>query len=122
MAFLIVLLGLLIAALGVVGSLRPHLVSGAVLGWRPRARGYVAIGVRVVFGVVLLLGAADSRFPTVFYVLGCIAIVAAVVLAFLGASRTGELVQWWFERPAVLIRIWLLAAIPFGAFLVYAGL
>ncbi len=122
MAFLVALLGLLIAGLGVVGSLRPHVITGAVLGWQPRTRSHVAIGLRVVFGVVLLLGAADSRFPIVLYVLGGIAIVVAVVLALLGATRTDGLVQWWFDQPSGLIRTWLLGAVLFGGFLVYAGL
>ena len=122
MAFLVALLGLLIAGLGVVGSLRPHVITGAVLGWQPRTRSHVAIGLRVVFGVVLLLGAADSRFPIVLYVLGGIAIAVAVVLALLGATRTDGLVQWWFDQPSGLIRTWLLGAVLFGGFLVYAGL
>ena len=122
MTLLVVLLGMLIAGLGVVGSVRPQLITGAVVGWQPRTRSLAAIGVRVIFGVVLLLGASDSRFPVVLYVLGGIALVTAVALALLGATRTDRLVQWWFGQPLGLIRTWLLGAVLFGAFLVYAGL
>lgn len=122
MALLVVLLGIAIVGLGLIGSLRHHMITDTVLGWQPRAASLVAIGVRLVFGIVLLLGAADSRFPTLLYVLAGIAIVSAVVLAFLGADRTAGLVYWWFSQPSIVIRVWLLAAVLFGAFLVYAGL
>ncbi|MAE93549.1 MAG: hypothetical protein CL910_02705 [Deltaproteobacteria bacterium] len=121
MSVAVILLGLVIAGLGVVGSVRPDLIGRAVLGWQPRTRSRVAIGARVVFGVVLLLGAPNSRFPIVLYALGGIAIVAAIVLAFVGSARTDELVKGWFNMSPAFLRIWLLAAVVFGAFLVYSG-
>ena len=122
MTLLIGLLGLLIAGLGVVGSFRPHVIIAAVQGWQARTRFQVAIGLRVLFGIVLLLGAADSRFPNALYLLGGIAIIATVLLVLLGATRTDRLVQRWFDQPPALIRAWLMSAVLFGGFLAYAGL
>ena len=122
MALLVVLIGVLITAMGFVGLAAPRWVVGGILSWQPRTRFYFAVGVRFAFGAALLLQASTCRFPGVIFALGAIALVAAVVLAFLGQRRVDSMFQWWLRRPMTVLRAWLAAAVPFGGFLVYAGL
>jgi hypothetical protein len=122
MSLLVVLFGVLLGVVGVAGLAAAPRVVGGFLRWAPRTRFYVAVGVRLIFGAVLLLGASDCRFPTVLLVLGAIALVAALVLAVLGQSRIDAMFQWWLQRPMPILRAWFAAALLFGGFLVYAGL
>jgi hypothetical protein len=81
---------------------------------------YLAVIVRLVLGLALILSASDSRFPSVFLILGWIAIVAGVAAAFLGRERLRRFVNWWVERFSPSgIRLWVLFAMAFGGFLVY---
>jgi hypothetical protein len=81
---------------------------------------YVAVLVRLALGFALILSAPESRFPSVFLVLGWVAIAAGVAAAFLGRERLRKFVNWWVERfsPAT-IRLWVLFAMAFGGFLIY---
>ncbi len=81
---------------------------------------YLAVIVRLVLGLALILSASDSRFPSVFLILGWIAIVVGVAAAFLGRERLRRFVNWWVERfSPSSIRVWVLFAMAFGGFLVY---
>ena len=81
---------------------------------------YLAVATRLVLGVALVLSASDSRFPSIFLILGWIAIVAGVAVALLGRERMRRFVNWWIERFSPSgIRLWVLFAMAFGGFLIY---
>ena len=83
---------------------------------------YVAVIIRLVLGFALVLYAPDSRFPSAFLILGWIAIAAAVAAAFLGRVRLRRFVDWWIEKfTPIGIRLWVLIAMAFGAFLIYGS-
>ncbi len=80
----------------------------------------LAVGVRIVLGVLLLLYADQSRFPLVLTVLGWIAIAAGVGLALIPPARFRRLVEWAFERFGAYTRLAAAGAVAFGLFLFYA--
>ena len=81
---------------------------------------YFAVLVRLALGLALVISSPASRFPLVFLVLGCVAIAAGVVAAFLGRDRLRRFVNWWVERFSPLtIRLWALFAMALGGFLLY---
>ena len=80
----------------------------------------LAAGMRIVLGIVLILYAPESRFPLVLQILGWIALVAGIVLAVLPPSRFKQLMGWVVEKFRGFVRIAAMAAILFGAFLIYA--
>ena len=81
----------------------------------------IAVGVRVVFGAALIIGAPASGFPVVFAALGWIALVAAAGLPFLGRARMRRFIDWYTRLGSSLIRLWLLAGLAFGGFLIYGA-
>jgi hypothetical protein len=82
-----------------------------------------AVVIRLLLGAALIVAAPASRFPTVFLVLGWIAIAAAIAAMLMGRERLRRFVDWWIERfsPAG-VRFWVLLALAFGAFLIYGVL
>ena len=121
MAVLVALFGAAIAGLGILGFVRPRSLVGFVEStWQSRAGFYGAIGLRVVFGLLLLAAGPESRFPQVLWVVGMISLVAAVLSPLVGFERLRRYVQWWSDRSASLVRAWSLVTLGFGAFLVYA--
>ena len=110
MTFLIALIGVAIAGLGILGFVRPGALLGFVESVLKSPTGlYWAIGIRAVSGLLLLATAAESRFPQVFRVLGVLALVAAAIVPLLG-----------FARVRRLLRVWSLLTVGFGSFLIYA--
>ncbi len=123
LTWVVALFGIAITLLGVLGLVRPGNLMRLVLGaWQSRKGFYFSIGIRVVFGIVLLLVASQSRFPDAFRVLGIISLVAAMAAPFLGFDRLQRFVQKWAKRSPGFIRGWSVMAAAFGVFLLYGSL
>ena len=121
---IVLLTGVSLCMFAAWGLWAPQKILQTVKGIMDRDWGvYLAVIVRLVLGIALVLYAPDSRFPTTFLILGWIAIAAAVAAALLGRVRLQRFVDWWIEKfTPVGIRLWLLIAMVFGAFLIYGSL
>ena len=123
MTWVVALFGIAIILLGILGLVRPgSLICLVQQPWQSQKGLYLSIGIRVVFGIVLLLAASQSRFPEAFRILGIISLVAAVVVPFLGFVRLQRFVQWWTRQSPGFVRGWSLVAATFGVFLFYGSL
>ena len=114
------IIGVLTAALGVCAAVMPGRML-SLADWKYKRVAYVAAAIRAAFGVVFILAAPGARFPTVFYGLGALALVAAGVIVALPASRWRAFVEWWLRRPRGVYRAAGLGAVALGAFIVYAS-
>jgi len=123
MTWVVALFGIAIILLGVLGLARPGNLIRLVLGaWQSKKGFYFSIGIRVVFGIVLLLVASQSRFPDAFRVLGIISLVAAMAAPFLGFVRLQRFVQKWTKRSPGFIRGGSVMVVTLGVFLLYGSL
>ena len=113
------IIGLLVAALGLVGMTVPeallHLVSMIHL---PPAL-YLAALLRVAFGVIFILAAPSSRLPAVLRILGVIMILAGMLTPFFGVQIT-ELVLKSGSTDLGTVRAFAAVASVLGGFIVYA--
>lgn len=117
---IVLLLGLLIAALSLWGLFVPQRLIATVQGVATHTAGiYAAIAVRLIMGAALLVAAPASRFPLVFEGLGWVAVLAAVGLAFLGRERLLGFIAWYEGLSPALLRGWLVFGLGFGVFLIY---
>ncbi len=123
LTWVVALFGITTILLGILGLVRPGNLMRLVLGaWQSKKGFYFSIGIRVVFGIVLLLEASQSRFPDAFRILGIISLVAAMAAPFLGFDRLQRFVQKWTRRSPGFIRGWSVMAAAFGVFLCYGSL
>jgi hypothetical protein len=79
----------------------------------------VAVLGRLVLGAALIAASPTSRFPEFFHFLGWLAIVAAVIILFMGRDRLRKLGAWFGRLSNLVIRVWLTFALLFGGVLVY---
>ncbi|MDH3818471.1 MAG: hypothetical protein OES21_07645 [Myxococcales bacterium] len=85
------------------------------------ARGlWFAAGIRVVLGLALWFAAPASRAPLLLQVLGAIALVAGLMLPFIGLERFKALLDWWTQLSPVAIRVSAVFSIAFGAAVLWA--
>ena len=80
---------------------------------------YAAVGARLALGVVFVLAAPETKFPLVIQIIGYLAIAAAVLLPIIGKERIARMLAWFSQCPQMLIRLWLIVGMGFGAFIVY---
>ena len=114
--------GSLIVLLGVIGLLVPSTLIGFVeRAWSSSAGFLTSIVVRVTLGIVLLLVASNTRFPWAMAALGIISLAGAVAMPVIGPARMRKVVHQWTKWPTWSVRLSLLLAIGFGAFLVYSS-
>lgn len=121
MAILVSILGVLAAAVGLIGLAQPRRIINLINYWEGPTRFRLAIAVRLVLGVVLLVVASDCRLPAVVTALGVIAIVAAVAILIVGQHRLDSFIAWWLARSPAVIRVSMLFALAFGVLLIYVG-
>ena len=121
MNFIVALIGWIIVAIGFVGVAQPHLITTAVLSWRPDLLLYIAVGTRIVVGLLLFFAAPSCRLPRFTRVIGVIAFIAGIVTAVVGASRLESIVQWMSAKPSGTIRLLYVLDVVLGALLAYSG-
>jgi hypothetical protein len=118
--FIVLALGALVAALCLWGILAPDKIMALVHGAMEKDWGFhVAVLARLLLGAALIIAAPESRFPVIFEILGWIAVLAAVAILLMGRERLRKFVAWFQKFSQLMIRVWLLFGIAFGAFLVY---
>jgi hypothetical protein len=122
MRYLVALIAVLLMGISALGVVAPERLVAGVVGWPPESRLYVAVGTRLVLGVVFLTGASKCRLPAVIYGVGILSLAAALLLVLLGEPRLDALIRWWSEQPALAIRAWCVVGALVGALLVYAAL
>jgi len=120
MVLLVQIFAAFVALLGLLGLFAPAKLVGMVAALFDGMAGlWVAVGLRLTIGILLLLTASASRFPLVFQIIGGISIAAAVIAVFMGQERIRNFVMWWVRKPAGFTRLWSVVAIAFGAFIYY---
>ena len=117
---LVLAIGFLIAAVGAVGVVAPHILQSISRHALTPTGLYGAAALRVLIGVVLVRVATASRAPRLLRGLGVIAIAAGVITLFLGVDRAGAILAWWSGQGPVFMRLWPAFALVFGVIIVLA--
>ena len=120
MTNLIRVVGFAYIFLGVSVAVYPDLMLS--VDWATRSGLYIAGGMRIVVGIILMQGAPTSRFPRTLRVFGAIAMFAGLVLLVFPLEPWVAYMKWWMEAQLSLFRVVMaIAATLFGAFMVYAA-
>jgi len=114
------LVGVLALLVGVWGVLAPRRIAELVSRFGSAGGLWFAAAIRLVFGLGLWFAAPASRAPLLLQVLGVIALIAALVLPFLGVDRFKSLLDWWTKLSPTAMRLNCLVAVAFGAAVLWA--
>ena len=121
MRVIVAIIGWIIVAEGLVGIARPHLSLDAVHGWSPAMLLYVAVGSRIVVGLLLFFAAPSCRLPGFTRVIGIIIFLAGIVYFFIGANGLQSMLQWMVAQPNWVIQLIYVLAVILGVLLAYSG-
>lgn len=121
MIYIIALLAVIICAGSMIGVFKTSqlvdMVRQVVI---TRPLRIAAIMARIIIGVVLIMVAAETRFPLTIVIIGGLVILSGIVLIFLNEEK----IQSWLDRvlqqSLPVIRTILMVVSLFGLFLLYA--
>jgi hypothetical protein len=114
------LLGALTLLIGVWGVLAPGRIKAFVAGFSSAGGLWSAVAIRIVLGFALWFAAPASRAPLLLQIIGALALIAAVVLPFIGVERFKALIDWWTKLSPTAVRFNCLFAVAFGAAILWA--
>ena len=121
MTSIIIIFGLIVFLAGVIIVVNPEIIFGLLRKNLEKVSLQVlAIGIRVVIGILLIQYASESKYPTIIEILGWLSIAAAVTFSVIGRRRFLSLMSWAFSLLRLYGRIGGLFAMAFGGFLVHA--
>ena len=120
MTILIALFGLMLAAACLWGIITPrHMIDTIIRFWNKPSGLWLAIGIRVVMGVLFILAAPQTRFPDFFVIFGYLLLIAAAIIPLVGKERLTRVIMWFTNIPMGAVRAWLLMGLAFAVFIVY---
>lgn len=121
MKYFILLFGGLIVLVGLAIAVSPQSSVSLLDRYKQHAATYVlAVGVRLLLGVVLIAYAPQSAFPLVLQIIGVVSIAAAIGILLIGPGRLQRLIDWLIARAGRFARSAGIITVLFGAFLIYA--
>ena len=120
MKVLAIVIGLLLAAVGLVGVVAPSFIVEVGRSLLFPVALYFVAAFRIGVGTVLLLAAADSRLPTLLRIFGIVIILAGVFTLFLGVEHSRAILEWWSNQGPLFMRFCLAGPLVIGSFIIYA--
>ena len=94
----------------------------SIVDWESRQGLYVAAGLRVVIGLILVLSASSTRYPKGVLIVGGLVLLAGLGLPFLPIDLWAGLMRWWLvENLVVYSTVGGVGGMLLGAFLVHAA-
>ena len=120
MKLLVLIIGLLIAAMGILGIAAPSVWLQVARSLLTPSALYIVAAVRICLGLLLVWVAPGSRAPIGLRVLGVLIVIAGVITAFLGVERWRAVLDWWSSQGAAFVRVGMGVAVVLGLIIVYA--
>ncbi len=121
MKLIIKLFGILILLSGISLLIKPEIIFGWIEGNMEKTSLYIsAIVVRLVFGVLFIVAARESKYPGVIKFFGTLFIIAAIIFIFLGQESFQAFITGLIPDVKPYAPVSGLLSIAFGGFFIYA--
>ena len=111
---------LFIFVMGAWGVFAPGSIFAFISGWSSKSGFWLAVLLRLCFGLVLWFAAPDTRSPILLQALGAIAILSAASLPIIGYERFERVLKWWTGHSAFVMRLWSLLATAIGGLVLWS--
>lgn len=121
MKVVILILGVLIGAVGIVLLLRPDIMKRFMEFFKQGKRIYLAALLRLALAVIFLLGARECDITWVIAVLGILFLISGLLILILGPEKIRRLFDWCEKQPVLLLRVMSLIALAIGAIIIYSA-
>jgi len=111
---------LFVFVMGAWGVFAPGSIFAFISGWSSKTGFWLAVLLRLSFGLALWFAAPDTRFPILLRALGALAIVMAATSPVIGYVRFKPVIEWWTYRSHFVMRMWSLLAVLIGGVVLWS--
>ncbi len=111
---------LFIFVMGAWGVFAPGSIFAFISGWSSKSGFWLAVLLRLCFGLSLWFAAPDTRLPSLLRALGAIAILSAASLPVVGYARFERVLRWWTGHSPFVMRLWSLLATAIGGVVLWS--
>ena len=121
MKLIIKLFGILMLLSGILLHIKADIIFVWIENNMENTSLYIfAIVVRLVFGILLIIAARESKYPGIIKFFGYLFIIAAIILFFLGQESFQDFITSVIPEVRPFAPVIGLLVIAFGGFLIYA--
>ena len=120
MGHVVTAIGIIFLVLGVVNLVRPATIRSLINFAKVGRRVYIGGLVRIIIGLLLLLGASVASVPLIPIIVGIVACVSGILIYVLGRERMHAFLAWWQVLPDNKLRIVPVIAAIIGILLIYS--
>lgn len=121
MKLIIKLFGILLLLSGISLLINPEIIIGWIEENIENTSLYIsAIVVRLVYGILFIAAAKESKYPGVIKFFGYLFIIAAIILIFIGQESFQDFITSFIPYVKPFAPLSGLLSIAFGGFLIYA--
>ena len=121
MLMLIKAIGVFIVLAGIILFIVPNLAKKVMVFFKQGRRVYLAGFIRVLFGIIFLMGASECRLVGVIIVLGILLLVAGLSLFVIKLDKLKSIISFWENKSLPVIRLAMLIPIAIGALILYSA-
>jgi len=111
---------LFVFVMGAWGVFAPGSIFAFISGWSSKTGFWLAVLLRLCFGLALWFAAPDTRLPILLRGLGALAMVMAAALPVIGYARFERVIGWWTNRSHFVMRLWSLLAVAIGGVVLWS--
>ena len=121
MKLIIKLFGILLLLAGISLLINPEIIIGWIEENMENTSLYIsAIVVRLVFGILFIAAARESKYPNLIKFFGYLFIIAAIIFIFIGQESFQDFITSFIPHVKPFAPISGMLSIVFGGFLIYA--
>ena len=120
MLILVRLVGIILAAMGIVFLLSPKRMRQWMVFCEKGVRPYMMGALRILVGILFLLAASQSRVVWVIVTIGILVLLGSITIFILGLERVKSMLRWSQARSLPVLRLIALLAIAIGVLILYS--
>lgn len=113
-------IGLFVFVMGAWGVFAPGSIFVFISSWSSKLGFWLAVVLRLCFGLALWFAAPDTRLPVLLQVLGGIAMLSALPPLLIGYTRFKRVIGWWTNQSPFVMRLWSLVAVALGGLVLWS--
>ncbi len=121
MLILVRIIGIIIAAVGIIFLLKPDKMKQVIAFLGQGKRIYTVGILRLLFGIIFLLSASQSRLVGIIVTLGILLLIGSITIFAMGLEKVKYVLGWMGKRPLIVLRLLAIIALVIGTLVLYSA-
>jgi len=114
-------IGTVIVAVGLMYMIRPEFLRKIIRFFAVGRRIYFSAIIRFILAVVFVLGARQCGVTWVILLFAVIFLLSGLLVFMLGLENVRTILEWYYQQPAMLLRVVAAIVLAVGLIIVYAA-